>query len=226
MNEKVAAYLAAKRAEQTSREGQQIAEMEREQALYRRRVLIKAGLYEKVYTDLNYKTDAYPNYDAHVGKYFAAVTYPVSDEDFEEIARYTPVDDAPKQQNFVKEDIPCKKSLKAILHSNDLSVRVNGLADTMSTIGNVLMWITIICGFIVTIVYTAFIGELDGGVAFITFIVMALFFGLSAFLTKFLFDVAAAMLYSQAAIVQNTKIAADAATYALWKEENKDPTEK
>ena len=30
MNEKVAAYLAAKRAEQTSREGQQIAEMERE----------------------------------------------------------------------------------------------------------------------------------------------------------------------------------------------------
>lgn len=209
MNEKVQAYLEAKRAESAACEAARITEQDREQALYRRRVLIKAGLFYKEYTDLTYKTEQYPNYDAQVGKYFAAVTYPVTDEQFEEIARYTPLDEPRPAANNTRTSVT---GYAQVTRPNELADRIDDWARKIDGLRLVIIVLCVV-GLLIGLIGAA--AAESEAVA-----LMVLLVGVpTTIIYNFLFKFFSTMVEAQASIVRSTKTTADAAVYALWKEE-------
>lgn len=209
MNEKVQAYLEAKRAESAACEAAKITEQDREAALYRRRVLIKAGLFYKEYTDLKYKTEQYPNYDAQVGKYFAAVTYPVTDEEFEEIACYTPIDEPQPTANSNRTSVT---GYAQVTRPNELADRIDGWAQKIDGFRLVIIVLGVV-GLLIGLIGAA---AAESGAAAL----MVLLVGVpSIVIYNFLFKFFSTMVEAQASMVRSTKTTADAAVYALWKEE-------
>lgn len=216
MNEKVQAYLEAKRAEQAANEERKSVSQDRERALYRRRVLIKAGLFYKEYTDLKYKTDQYPNYDAQVGKYFAAVTYPVTDEEFEEIERYTPIDENPQTEVIKK---PARiTSLAQVTRPNELAIKLEGWAGNVEAIRALIIGL----GILLIIVGVMVAGSVDGDLGTIIGVLLGVLIVPSLVIYGIILRFFARMMEALSAIVENTRISADAAVYAHWKEENKE----
>ena len=93
MHDRVREYLEAKRA-QTG------ATQARTQYQERRRVLLDAGLYERVYApaEQTYANEEYPNREVDAQgreRFFKAVTYDVTDEEYEEIKGYVEADKQP-----------------------------------------------------------------------------------------------------------------------------------
>lgn len=77
MNVKVEAYLAEKEREQAAK-----------RLAYRQKILLKAGLAEKVFSQQEQASPEYPYYDADGMWYYKIVCEDVTDEEFERIEAY------------------------------------------------------------------------------------------------------------------------------------------
>ena len=78
MNERVKAFLEQKEAEANTVEGAKAEVSEKE----KHDLLLRAGLYDKVYSEEKSRTSEYPYYDHTVGKYYKEVPIEVTDNEY------------------------------------------------------------------------------------------------------------------------------------------------
>ena len=99
MNEKVKEFIDAKKAEETKKHEEEI---KKAQAI-RKNTLLQLGIYEKVYSPDGKYSEEYPFYEwdekEKASKHFKKVLIDVTDEEYEEIKKYTEIKEEEKDKN-------------------------------------------------------------------------------------------------------------------------------
>ncbi len=200
MHEKVKKYLEAKRTAESAKRSEA-------EAKERRRVLLDAGLYERVYADDTVKepNEEYPNRGIDENgkeRFFKAVTYDVTEEEYEEIKGYVQAENGVNgDQNSVK--VP--KRFSVLKTKDPIAVNVWDLANTVKAIGIILMVLCFVAGLIATIV---------------TEEALPLFIGIGIGIGTYVpYWIISRLIYALSIITQSTKTTADALLYKLSKEE-------
>ncbi len=206
MHEKVKEYLESHRAAESS----QRTEMEQKE---KRRILLDAGLYERVYADesVTKPTAEYPNCGLDENgkeRFFKEVTYDVTEEEYEEIKEYV---QAERGVNTAALQLVRRNNIKVPEHFSDLkaknaiAVDIWDLANTVKVFGIVLMILCFVAGLIATIA---------------TEEPLPIFIGIGIGIGTYIpYWIISRLIYALSIITQSTKTTADALLYKLGKEE-------
>ncbi len=206
MHDRVREYLEAKRA-QTG------ATQARTQYQERRRVLLDAGLYERVYApaEQTYANEEYPNREVDAQgreRFFKAVTYDVTDEEYEEIKGYVEADKQPSsfaaaRASVSSVDVP--KTLSDVKKKNNVAEDIWSLANGIKVVGIIFMVLCMFGGLIAAVstedAWPLLIGVLAGIGVYVPYWVVS------------------RLTYAISLITQSTKTTADALLYKLNKDE-------
>ncbi len=149
MNEKVQEFLKQKKENEYKKYQET-----------KRKSLIASGLYEKIYSPDNKKSEEYPYQETESGKYFKGVPFEVTDEEYEEIKKYlSQSDDAMDAlKNHFRKNNPIAAILTVIAWVVYISGLIVGCVYGVDRWGDptILMLVYWVAAFIIGTVYLGF----------------------------------------------------------------------